>query len=82
MKTLVRLVAFAALSIACAWAWQEPKFDSWAAAAGAAVVFLGLFFVPSASKPSGQSQQTGSGGVGIQAGRDVRVNIRDERKDS
>ena len=75
LKTTLRYVAFVAFLVAAAWVYAEPKkYDSWVAAGAAVVVFLGLL-VPSSKRPPTQSQDVRSGGSGIQAGRDVKINV-------
>ena len=59
-----------ALIASIIWAASKPGWDSYASVAAAFAALLASFFLGRDSAP-GQNQQVGSGGVGIQAGRDI-----------
>jgi hypothetical protein len=79
LKSVVRYVAFLAMAVAVAWVYSEPqKYDAWVAAVGALVVFLGSFF-PSSKPAATQHQEVQADAYGIQAGRDVKINVNEKR---
>ena len=73
LKQVIRWLAAVGVAAAGFWVYQDRKPEAWAGLIGAAVVFLGTF-VPAPRSGSPQQNQTVSGGsVGVQGGRDVRV---------
>jgi hypothetical protein len=67
---IYKLAAGLALVVTGAWAVSKPGWDSICATLAAAAA-LAACFVPRAD--SGQSQNIGAGGIGVQAGRDAKV---------
>jgi len=65
---MFKLVAILAFMVTGAWAILKPGWDSICAALAALVTVISAFMQK--GEPT-QSQTVGSGGVGIQAGRDV-----------
>ena len=79
IKILLKVVAFGALALSLAWVYFDPKFDSWIAAAGSAVVLLGLFMPTPKQKRGAQIQEVREGSTAFQAGRDIR-NVKNNSK--
>jgi hypothetical protein len=71
LKFLIRWIALAAVVASTLWALSDPKWESWAATAGAFVVFLGTF-KRSPAEP-GQHQHVEKASTGIQAGGNVTI---------
>lgn len=65
---MFKFVAILVLVATGAWAFFKPGWDSICAALAALATVIGAFMQK--AEPT-QSQTVGSGGVGIQAGRDV-----------
>lgn len=72
MLTAVRWTFFVAFVAAVAWAVLLPGYDSIVAAVTALAAFLASFFLKKENGQNGQVQNI-SGGVGIQAGGNVKV---------
>lgn len=74
MKSL-KLITALGLSIAIAWLYIDPKFDSAVATATALAALIALFVIPTKKKQSpNQSQTVTERSTGIQAGGDVNIN--------
>lgn len=67
---IYKLAAGLALVVTGAWAVSKPGWDSICATL-AALAALATCFVPRTE--SGQSQNVGTGGIGVQSGRDANV---------
>lgn len=76
---LYKIVTTLALIVAAVWAFNKPGYDSIIAAIAAFGAFVFVFFVDQKNKSAGHSQEIGSGGTGIQAGRDAN-NARINKK--
>lgn len=72
MVTLVRWAFLAAFVAALVWAVAKPGYDSIAAAATALAAFIATFFRNKDNASNSQVQNI-SGGVGVQAGGDVKI---------
>lgn len=81
IKNILRGAAIGALALSLAWVYSDPKFDSWVAAAGSAVVLLGLFMPAPKQRRGTQTQELRDGSTGFQAGRDIR-NVTNTDKQS
>ena len=65
IKTLLKVVAVGALALSLAWVYSDPKFDSWIAATGSAVVLLGLFIPTPKQRRGSQTQDLRDGSTEI-----------------
>lgn len=72
MRIVVKLVLFIAFIACLAWAIIKPGFDSVTAAIMALGTLLGALVLDKKTEAS-QSQNVGANGIGIQAGRDVKI---------
>lgn len=78
MLALYRVLAFIGCLAALAWVLVERnKFDPWIALAAALTVLVSSFLSPVARRlRRGMSQDVGAHGIGIQAGRDAQVSLK------
>jgi len=80
MRFLTKTIALL-LTIACAfWLFIKPGFDSGTALLAALVTLVGLFIADKTQSSSFQQKVTG-GSTGIQAGGNVNINSKENRKD-
>jgi len=73
MRIVVKFVLFIAFIACLSWAIIKPGFDSVTATIMALGTLLGASVLEKKSEAS-QSQNVGANGIGIQAGRDVKIN--------
>lgn len=69
---IVKVVSGLAFLAALAWSVAKQDLESLSAVLGSLAVLIGSFYVDRKSK-SGQVQEVGSGGIGVQAGGNVQV---------
>lgn len=75
LKITLRVLALLVFLVCSIWVYAEPgKFDPWVAAMAALVVFLSLF-IPFPRKSPDQLQDVKAGSNGLQAGRDININV-------
>jgi UDP-N-acetylmuramyl pentapeptide phosphotransferase/UDP-N-acetylglucosamine-1-phosphate transferase len=77
---LYKMSTLAAFVVTAVWAINKPAYDSIAAAVVAFAAVILVFFVDDRRKSSGQTQDVGAGGIGIQAGRDANNNRINKNK--
>lgn len=76
MRITIRILAFVALCISCAWLYFERNFEPALTTVVSLSTFISTFFCEGKSEQgTGQSQAIGNGSSGIQAGGDVNINI-------
>jgi hypothetical protein len=73
MRLAAQIASFVALLLSTAWVIYKPGFDSAVAVAAALAALLSAFFLKKSDTPPMQKQDVSGGGVGIQAGRDAKV---------
>ena len=73
MRIATQVAALVALLISIAWVIYKPGLDSSAAVATAVVALLSSFFLKKANAEPKQVQKISGRSVGIQAGRDAKV---------
>ena len=73
MRLAARIASFVTLLLSTAWLIYKPGFDSAVAVAAALAALLSAFFLKKSDAPPMQKQDVSGGGVGIQAGRDAKV---------
>lgn len=73
MLLTAKIACLVALLIAIAWLIYKPGFDSGIAVAAALAALISTFFLKKNDDSPTQKQEVSSEGVGIQAGRDVKV---------
>lgn len=73
MRIAAQITALVATFIAIAWVIYKPGLDSAAAAAAALAALLSTFFLKKDSPKSKQVQHVSGKSVGVQAGRDAKV---------
>lgn len=74
MRKLIRLLSVLALLMAGGWSIASPGWEPLLAVVTAVGALAGTFLAPTSTKAaSTQSQDVGTAGFGIQAGRDVNV---------
>ncbi len=73
MRLTAQIASLVALLLSIAWVIYKPGFDSAVAVAAALAALLSAFFLKKADSSPVQKQEVSSGGVGIQAGRDAKV---------
>ena len=79
LRSAIRWSSFAALLIAVAWAYSEPKWDSFLAVAASLAVFLGSFLMERSTAT--QSQNVEGGSTAVQAGRDASFNATSRKEE-
>jgi len=70
---MYKMITFLAFVASLVWAVKKPDYDSVAAAIVALAAFVGVFYVGERKQQARQIQEVGAGGIGIQAGRDVKL---------
>ncbi len=73
MRIAAQIAALVATLISIAWAACKPGLDSAAATAAAIAALLSTFFLKKDAPESKQVQNLSGKSVGVQAGRDARV---------
>ncbi|WAT83537.1 hypothetical protein [Delftia acidovorans] len=73
MRTFLILACLAGLVTALVWAVLKPGYDSVLAAIVALASLLGVLSSKNNEPKHTMSQKIGDGGIGIQAGRDVKI---------
>jgi hypothetical protein len=73
MRFAAQIAALVATLISIAWVIYKPGLDSAAATAAAIAALLSTFFLKKGAPESKQVQHVSGKGVGIQAGRDAKV---------
>lgn len=73
MRIAAQIAAFTATLLSIAWVIYKPGLDSAAAVAAAVTALLSTFFLKNNETTSKQVQDVSGRSVGIQAGRDAKV---------
>ncbi len=79
MRIAAQIAALAATLISIAWVIEKPGLDSAAATAAAIAALISTFFLKKNIPESKQVQHVSGNSVGVQAGRDAKVeNLKQE----
>jgi hypothetical protein len=73
MRIAAQIAAFVATLLSIAWTIYKPGLDSAVAMAGTAAALLSTFFLKEDKAESKQVQNVSGGSIGVQAGRDAKV---------
>ncbi|WP_312410811.1 hypothetical protein [Comamonas sp.] len=73
MRISAQIAALVATLISIAWVIYKPGLDSAAAVAAAVAALLSTFFLKKDATESKQVQHVAGNSVGVQAGRDAKV---------
>lgn len=73
MRIAAQIAALVATLITIAWVIYKPGLDSAAAVAAAVAALLSTFFLKKDASESKQVQHVSGKSVGVQAGRDAKV---------